>query len=127
MPRRQSIYVEGFGHANPIPAACRMGNTVMSGVILGYDPATGKPAATLEAQCGYMFDNVRRIVEAAGGTLDDIIKFTVWMADRNQRKALNTVWLQLFPDENTRPARHTLQADLSNGILVQCDFTALLE
>ena len=33
----------------------------------------------------------------------------------------------MFPDEHKRPARHALQADLGNGILVQCDFTAIID
>ena len=127
MSQRKSIYVDGFGHANPIPAACRIGNTVMSGVIIGYDPATGKPAATLEAQAEYMFANMRKIVEAAGGSVDNILKMTIWMADRTQRQAINKPWLAMFPDEHNRPARHALQADLGNGILVQCDFTAIID
>ena len=67
MPARKSIHLEGFGHKNPIPAACRLGNLVFSGSIQGTDPATGKYGATLEEQSALMFAQVRRIVEAAGG------------------------------------------------------------
>jgi 2-iminobutanoate/2-iminopropanoate deaminase len=122
--RRTSVYVEGFGHKNPIPAAARVGPLLMSGSIQGNDPATGKPAATVEAQCVFMLANVRRIVEAAGGHTDDIVKLTVWMKDRSQRPALNAPWLEMFPDPAHRPARHTMQADLDLGKLVECDFTA---
>lgn len=123
---RASVYVEGFSHKNPIPAGCRLGPLLMSGSIQGNDPATGKPAATLEAQCRHMLDNVRRIVEAAGGTTDDIVKLTVWMNDRSQRAALNVPWLEMFPDPARRPARHTMQADLDMGKLIECDFTAYI-
>ena len=51
MPKRQSIHIEGFAHKNPIPNASRLGNMLMSGIITGIDPATGKVAPTLEAQC----------------------------------------------------------------------------
>ncbi|MBV8168439.1 MAG: RidA family protein [Alphaproteobacteria bacterium] len=126
MAKRKSIHVAGFGHVNPIPAACRVGNLVMSGGIAGIDPATGKVAPTLEAQCAFMFEHVKTIVEAAGGTPDDIIKLTVWMTDRGQRAALNAEWLKMFPDEHARPARHTMQTPLDGGLLIQCDFTAVL-
>jgi hypothetical protein len=38
MARRKSIDIEGFSHAAPIPAACRIGNLVASGGIHGIDP-----------------------------------------------------------------------------------------
>ena len=42
MSKRRAIYVEGFGHKNPIPAAARVGNIIESGSIRGLDPATGQ-------------------------------------------------------------------------------------
>jgi len=124
--KRTSIYTEGFSHKNPIPAACRIGNTLYSGSIQGTDPATGTYGETLQAQCELMFDHVRRIIEQAGGSPADIIKMTVWMNDRSQRAALNTVWLQMFPDPQSRPARHTMQAALDGGKQIECDFIAIL-
>jgi 2-iminobutanoate/2-iminopropanoate deaminase len=124
--RRTSIYTEGFGHKNPIPAACRVGGMLYSGSIQGTDPATGAYGDTLQAQCRLMFEHVERIVTAGGGTMDDIIKMTVWMNDRSQRAALNEVWLAFFPDAAARPARHTMQASLDGGKLVECDFIAVI-
>ena len=124
---RTSIYVEGFSHKNPIPAGCRLGPLLMSGSIQGNDPATGKPADSIEAQCRFMLDNVRRIVEAAGGSTDDIVKLTVWMKDRSQRPALNVPWLEMFPDAARRPARHAIVApELDMGKLIECVFTAFI-
>lgn len=126
MTGRKAIYIAGFRHKNPIPNACRIGDVVMSGIINGVDPETGAVAHGHDAQCRFMFLHMRHIVEAAGGTPDDIIKMTVWMADRAKRGALNREWLTMFPDEAARPARHSLQADLEGDIEIQCDFTAIL-
>ncbi|KAB2920085.1 MAG: RidA family protein [Hyphomicrobiaceae bacterium] len=126
MAKRKSIYIEGFGHKNPIPAACRLGNIVTSGIIYGLDVATGKPASMLDQQCVLMFKHLRSIVEAAGGTTDDIVKLNLWMVDRSQREAVNREWLKMFPDPDARPARQTMQAELGAGILVQCDFIAVI-
>lgn len=123
---RRSIYAEGFGHKNPIPAACRIGNMLYSGSIQGTDPATGAYGATIERQCELMFDHVRRIVAAGGGSLADIAKMTVWMRDRSQRGALNEVWLRAFPNPEDRPARHTMKGDLDGDKLIECDFIAVL-
>jgi len=127
MSRRQTIHVEGFSHVNPIPAAARVGPLLMSGLINGTDPATGKPAATLEEQCRLMFVQVRRIVEAGGGSPGDIVRLMVWLKDRSQRQPLNDEWLAMFPAPDDRPARLTVQAaELSGGILVQCEVTAYI-
>ncbi|HLG80869.1 MAG TPA: RidA family protein [Bradyrhizobium sp.] len=124
--RRKSIHIGSFTHANPIPNACRIGNLVMSGVILGRD-ADGKMPESLEAQCANLFAHMKATVEAAGGTTDDIIKMTVWLKDRSQRGPVNVEWLKMFPDEHSRPARHALQMDMEGGALVQCDFTAVID
>jgi 2-iminobutanoate/2-iminopropanoate deaminase len=126
MSRRKSIYVEGFSHKNPIPAACLIGGALYSGSIQGSDPATGKYGATLEEQCVLMFAHVRRIVEAAGGSTADIVSMTVWMADRTQRAALNVPWQEMFPDPYSRPARHTMNGNLDGGKLIECSFVALI-
>jgi enamine deaminase RidA (YjgF/YER057c/UK114 family) len=125
--RRKSVHIGGFRHANPVPNACRIGNLVMSGVILGRNAATGSMPESLEAQCANMFAHIKATVETAGGTTDDIIKMTVWLKDRSQRGPLNAEWLKMFPDEHSRPARHSLQLDMEGGALVQCDFTAVID
>ena len=125
MAKRKSIYIEGFAHKNPIPAASRIGNMLMTGIITGMDPATGKLAPTLEDQCKFMFQHVRSIMAATGGSTDDIVKMSVWMADRSKRDVLNGEWLTMFPDHDSRPARHTSQAALEGGQLIVCDITAI--
>lgn len=127
MEKRRSIDVPGVKHVNPIPSACRRGPFVMTGAISGADPATGKVAADLDAQCAAMFDNVRRVIEAAGGTPEDIVKVTVWIADRSLREIMNRHWVAMFPDPHSRPARHTMTAqDLAPPMQIQCDIMAVL-
>jgi 2-iminobutanoate/2-iminopropanoate deaminase len=127
MSNRRSVNIPGFRHVNPIPNASRVGNLVMSGVIVGVDAATGKIPAGLEPQCANMFAHVRSIVEAAGGTTDDIVKMTVWLKDPSNREVLNREWLAMFPDEASRPARHTMPIVGEGPALVQCDLTAVIE
>ncbi len=126
MARRTSIHIPGFSHVNPIPAASRIGNLLVSGGIHGIDPATGKVAESLEDQLRFMFQHVRTVMEAGGGSTDDIIKMSVVMKDRSLRPALNVEWLKMFPDEHSRPARHTSEGNLSPGMLVQCDIMAVI-
>jgi 2-iminobutanoate/2-iminopropanoate deaminase len=127
MAKRTSIHIGEFKHVNPIPNASRIGNLLMSGVILGRDPKTGEMPAGIEQQCANMFAYMKAIVEAGGGGTDDIIKMTVWLKDRTQRGPVNTEWVKMFPDEHSRPARHALQMEMDGGALVQCDFTAVID
>jgi len=125
MPRH-SIYVDEIAHRSPIPNASRIGNIIMSGLIRGHDPATGKLAPTLEQQCAFMFQHLRQAVEAGGATVDDIIKVTVWMKELT-RKPINDEWVKMFPDPASRPARQVIEVPMEPGVLIQCDFVAVIE
>lgn len=126
---RRSIEVEGFNHgAQPIPAAARVGNIIMTGGVYGLDPATGKIPDDVGRQAELMFANLKRIMQAGGASLDQIVKMTVYVKVPEARGAVNTHWLAAFPDSASRPARHTFQHDhLPANMLVQCDATAVLD
>ena len=123
---RRSINVEGYAHMNPIPAASRIGNMLMSGVITGRD-ASGNMPGSIEEQCKNMFATAIRIVEAAGGTSANVLKMTVWLSNPANREALNEQWVKYFPDPAARPARHTLPLGDGGATLVQCDVTAVFD
>jgi 2-iminobutanoate/2-iminopropanoate deaminase len=128
MEKRRSIEVAGVKHANPIPSASRRGPFVVSGAISGADPQTGKVPADFDEQCRMMFENVRRVVTAAGGSPDDIVKMTVWISDRSLRETMNRHWVAMFPDPASRPARHTQTShDLNAPMQIQCDTLAVLD
>jgi 2-iminobutanoate/2-iminopropanoate deaminase len=127
MKARTSINVEGFSHGGlPIPAASRVGNVVMTGGISGIDPATGKLPDDVARQTELMFFNLSRILQAGGASIETVVKMTVWVKVPEARAALNEQWLLAFPNETSRPARHTLQNDhLPANMLIQCDAFAL--
>ena len=127
MEQRRSIDVAGAKHVNPIPSASRRGPFVASGAIFGADSETGKVPDDLDEQCRLMFENVRRVMAAAGGSPDDIVKMTVWITDRTLRPILNKHWIEIFPDPHSRPARHTVtSADFTAPMQIQCDLLAVL-
>lgn len=122
---RRGIYVGGIGHQSPIPNASRIGNFIASGLIRGPDPVTQKLPPSIEEQCAHMFINIRRTVEAGGACIDDIIKVTFWM-NPLARKLINDEWVKMFPDAATRPARQIMEVAMEPGVLVQCDFLAVI-
>jgi 2-iminobutanoate/2-iminopropanoate deaminase len=127
MQQRRSVDGSRARHENPIPNACRIGNVVMSSVIGGANPGTRELPPTLEQQIANVFTYIRHDIEAAGGTVDNIIKITFWVKDPvKQRAALNDEWLKMFPDPASRPARHTQPLPADSRALVQADFMAVL-
>jgi 2-iminobutanoate/2-iminopropanoate deaminase len=127
MAKRQSVNGSRARHENPIPNASRVGNIVMSSVIGGANPGTRELPAALEQQVANVFAHIRHDIEAAGGSVDDIVKVTFWMKDpTTQRAALNAEWVKMFPDAEARPARHTLTLPPDSRAQVQADFTAVI-
>ncbi len=124
--KRRSIDIPGFGHKNPIPAASLKGNILVSGAIGGMD-STGKLPDTVEQQAANMFSHVRAILAEAGGSVDDIVKLSVHLKDPKNRAALNAEWQKMFPDPDSRPARHVNHSPLGDdGRLIVCEFMAVL-
>jgi len=113
---------------NPIPTASRIGPFVASGGVSGQDPQTGDIPQGIEKQCAIMFANIRRIIEAAGGTTENILQVTVWLRDISNRTHVNREWVAMFPNPESRPVRHTeVYGDLPEGRLVMCQFMAVLQ
>jgi 2-iminobutanoate/2-iminopropanoate deaminase len=124
--RQQSIEVEGLGHGSaPIPMGCRVGNVIATSGINGRDPATGAMPPDAAGQAQGCFDNLRRVLEAGGMGLGDVVKLTVYLADEAHRAAINAPWLACFPDPHHRPARHALTLPLRGGMLVQIEALAI--
>ncbi len=128
MSKRRSIEIDGFAHgANPIPAASRVGNMVMTGGVYGADPETRKIPDNAAHQCRFMFDTLRRILAAAGASAEDVLRITVYIKDNSVRDVINPEWTALFPDPHSRPARHTLiNPYLAGNMLIQCDALAVI-
>src|SRR5215813_4782860 len=87
---------------------CIIGPFMMSSGIFGMEPGTRKTPPDIESQCKLMFENIRRVMEAAGGTVDDIIKVVVWAKDKSFKESMNKEWRQMFPDHHSRRGRHTI-------------------
>jgi 2-iminobutanoate/2-iminopropanoate deaminase len=123
---RRSIEVPGLRHGAPIPQASVVGNLLVSGGINPVDPQTGAIPDSTDEQVAMAFANVRRVLAAAGGTAQDIVKCTVFVQDKAIRPVIDKYWVEMFPDETSRPARHTLRTDLQDGTHLQLEIMAVL-
>ena len=123
---RRNIEVPGLGHGNqPIPLAAVVGGLLVTGGVSGKDPATGAIPDDPAAEVAQAFANLCAILDAAGASPDDLAKVTVFVKDRDIRAHVNPVWIELFPDESSRPARHTLEANLT-GMRLQLECLAVV-
>ncbi len=114
-------------HKQPIPTVARVGNIIFSSAISGMDLNTGDWPKDAEQQIANAFANVKASVEEVGGTVGDIGKMTVFLADRNMRDIVNKYWLAMFPDEHNRPVRHTIGGPLGGDFVIQIEFIAVVE
>lgn len=113
-------------HVNPIPAATIVGNMLFTSAIGGEDPESHTLPDDKEAQIANTFKTIRAIMREAGGSVDDIGKVSVYVADRGDRKLINPHWLEMFPEENSRPVRHTTAKNLPAGRYIQVEFIAVI-
>ncbi|WP_413185038.1 RidA family protein [Paraburkholderia sacchari] len=124
---KRSIEVPGVTHGQtPIPMGARKGNIIWSSGIAGKDPETGTLPPDAESQARFAFQHLRTLVERGGGTVEDIVRVTVFLNDGSLRPVVNGPWLELFPDPEDRPARHALIADLAGDMLIQLEVVAVV-
>lgn len=92
----------------PYSQAVRHGNLLFVSGTLGMDPKTGEfPGAAIEAQAVQALENLKAIVGAAGMTLENVLKSTVFLRDMNDFSAFNAIYARYFPADP--PARETVQ------------------
>ena len=80
----------------------------------------------IQAQTRQSLNNIKGVLEAAGSSMDQVVKTTVFLADINDFAEFNAVYAEFFPQDP--PARSTVQAGgLPVGVLVEIEAVALLE
>ncbi|NDD74574.1 MAG: RidA family protein [Gammaproteobacteria bacterium] len=101
--------------------AVRVGDTVYISGQIPLDPATGAlVSGDIELEIRRVFDNLRAIAEAAGGTLAQAVKVTVFLTDLVHFAKVNEIMAQYFPEP--WPARAAIGvAQLPRGARVEVD------
>lgn len=103
----------------------RVDNIVYSSGIMGTDPATGKVPDNGDEQVRFAFANLRKFLAAADVTPEDVVRVTVLLQDPGLRGTINEEWEKLFPDPESRPARHAMNIQLNGSMLVQLEAVAV--
>ena len=108
----------------PYSQAVQAGNLVFVSGQLPIDPATGEFAgATIGEQTRQSLTNIQNILEAAGYTMNDVVKTTVLLADMGDFAPMNQVYAEFFTDN--KPARAAFAVrDIPKGALVEIEAVA---
>ena len=79
---------------------------------------------TIEEETHRTLENIRSILEAAGATMENVVKCTVHLSDIKEFDRYNEVYATYFP--GIKPARTTVQSVLAEGIKVEIDCIAVV-
>ena len=92
----------------PYVHAVMAGDIVFTSGQLGLIPETGELAEGVEAQAEQALKNLAAVLEAAGMTLQNVVKTTVFLADINDFGKINAIYANYFTGD--APARSCVQA-----------------
>jgi reactive intermediate/imine deaminase len=100
--------------------AVRAGHTVYLSGQIGLDPATMTLVDGIDAQIVRVFENLQAVAEAAGATLDDAVKFTIYLTDLANFSKVNETMAKYVGQPY--PARAAVGVkELPRGALVEAD------
>ena len=111
----------------PYSQAVRSGNTVYFSGAIPLVPATGEVVAgDIVAQARQVFDNLKAVAEAAGGSLEDIVKINAYLTDLGNFAIFNEVMAEYFAQPY--PARAAVGvASLPRGVQVEAEAVLVLD
>lgn len=125
--KRETIIADNAPAAvGPYVHAVKAGNMVYASGQLGLIPETGELAEGVEAQAEQSLRNIEAVLAAAGCTLKNVVKTTVFLADMNDFAKVNAVYAKFFPENP--PARSCVQAAaLPKGGLYEMEVIAVAD
>jgi reactive intermediate/imine deaminase len=105
--------------------AVQAGDTVYMSGQIGLDPASMQLAEGFEAQTVRVFENLKAVAEAAGGSLADVVKLNLYLTDLANFAKVNEVMARYFAEPF--PARAAVGVkELPKGAVVEADAVLVL-
>ncbi|MFI7674712.1 RidA family protein [Actinophytocola sp. NPDC049390] len=110
----------------PLTHGIRKGNILQVAGQVAFDPSTNEIVGdTVTEQTRQVMQNVRRVLEAGGATLDDVVMCRIYLTDTAHFGEMNDAYREFF--EESFPARTTVYVGLPAGLLVEIDAMAVLD
>ena len=103
---KQIITVPGALPGVPYSPAVKAGDFIFVSGQIGHIDSEGNKLEGVEAQTGRVLDNMKRVLEAAGASLDDVIKTTVFLTRADDFPKMNEVYRTYFTKD--LPSRSTV-------------------
>lgn len=125
--KREIVHTDKAPKAiGPYSQAIRTETMIYTAGQTGLDPVTGElVAGGVEEQTRQVLANLQNVIEAAGSTLANVVKTTVFLKDMNDFLKMNAIYAEFF-GENP-PARSTVAvAGLPKGGLVEIEAVVLV-
>ena len=108
----------------PVSTLVRGGPFLFVSGLVAIDPSTGRRApGTTTIETRLILANLKRMLEAAGSSMDKVVKVNVLLASMLETAPMNEVYATFFPD--SPPARTVCGARLPDGCRVMIECTAL--
>ncbi len=109
----------------PYSQAIKTGNMLFCSGQIPVNPATGEIPEGIESQTRQALDNVKALLAAAGTSIDNVVKTTVFLADMSLFGAMNSVYAEVFTEPF--PARSAVAVrELPKQVLVEVEVIAAL-
>jgi len=124
---KQTVATEGAPKAiGPYEQAIKVGEFVYTSGQIPLDPRTGAlVSGGIKEQTCQSLENLKAVLQAAGSSLDKVVKATVFLKNMADFAAMNEVYAEYLGQ--AKPARSTVGvAELPRGALVEIDFVAVL-
>lgn len=107
----------------PYSQAIEVNGMVYTSGQIPVNPATGEIAETIEGQARQVMENVKNLLAAAGATMDQVVKTTVFIKDMNDFGKINEIYAEYFKD--ACPARSCVEvARLPKDVLMEMEAAA---
>ncbi|GIV20417.1 MAG: reactive intermediate/imine deaminase [Armatimonadota bacterium] len=126
MPKQVITTANAPAAIGPYSQAIRVGNMVFTSGQIPLHPQTGEIVGeTAAEQARQVLYNLQAVLQAAGASLQDVVKTTIFLTDLGQFASVNAVYAEFFP--NDPPARSTVQvAALPRGVQVEIEAVAVV-
>lgn len=121
---REVIRPAGIG-ANPILSpGVRVGELIWTAGHTGRNPETGQTSDDIREQTRQTLENVKRVLEAGGSSMSNVVKVNIYLADIKDRPAVNEVYQEFFP--SNPPGRTCIgNAGFDGNTLIEIEAVAV--